>query len=185
MAVRERLRAATLEAHERVDRCFSRYDLGHPEDYRQFLTAHHAVLPGCERILDASDAGGLIDDWARRARTPALVADLAGFGGSLVQGAPALRRLEPAAAFGMLYVLEGSRMGGAVLLRRVLAGASVRCCEATRYLRHGEGLRLWPSFLAALEASSEVREDPEAVVASAIETFGLFEHAGRMIEAAA
>lgn len=185
MSIRDRLRAATRDAHERVDRRFSGYDLGKPLDYRCFLEAHHAVLPGCERALEASAAGRLIDDWARRVRTPALLADLDCLGGTQARAAPAGRRLAPAAAFGMLYVLEGSRLGGAILARRVLDGGSPRCAEATRYLRHGEGLRLWPSFLAALEASIAVRDDPDAVVACAIETFALFEHAPGLLRAAA
>ena len=180
MLVRDRLRAVTREAHERVDRRFSGYDLGDPEAYRGFLEAHHAVLPGCEYMLEASGAAALVDDWAHRLRTPALVADLVSLGARPVRATPTLRRLTPAAAFGMLYVLEGSRLGGAVLARRVLAGASARCRGATRYLRHGEGLRLWPSFLAALEASGDVRDDPDAAVASAIETFGLFEPAASL-----
>ena len=185
MAVRERLRAATLDAHERVDRRFSRCDFASARDYRCFLEAHHAVLPGCEQLLAISGAGRLIGDWLLRVRTPALVADLAGLGLNPTPAASRTALLSPAAAFGMLYVLEGSRLGGAVLARRVLAGGNPRCNEATRYLRHGAGSRLWPSFLAALEASGEVRDDPDAVVASAIETFGLFERAAGAVEAAA
>ena len=183
MAVRERLRAATLDAHERVDRCFSRCDFARPPDYRRFLEAHHAVLPGCEQVLAASGAGRLIDDWMLRVRTPALVADLADLGMAPTPAATQTALLSPAAAFGMLYVLEGSRLGGAVLARRVLAGGNPRCGEATRYLRHGEGSRLWPSFLLALEASGDVRDDPGAVVASAIETFGRFERAAVVFDA--
>ena len=185
MPVRDRLRAVTREAHERVDHRFSRYDLGDPEQYRGFLEAHHAVLPACERMLEASGAANLVEGWAHRVRTPALVADLVDLGAHPARDAPTRKRLTPAAAFGMMYVLEGSRLGGAILARRVLAGASIQCRGATRYLRHGEGLRLWPSFLAALEASSEVHNDPDAVVASAIETFGLFEPATGLIEAIA
>lgn len=176
MPVRGRLRAATLQAHARVDLRFSQYDLGRIEQYRPFLQAHDAVLPGCERVLRASGAERLIADWPCRVRADALAADLGTVGGTSVDG-PALALLGPAAVFGMVYVLEGSRLGGSVLARRVLAGADPRCRDATRYLRHGEGLRLWPSFLAALEASAEVRDDPEAAVASAVATFGLFERA--------
>ena len=185
MSIHDRLRAATRDAHKRVDRRFSGYDLGDPLDYRCFLEAHRAVLPGCERTLEASGAGLLIDDWGRRARTLGLLADLDSLGGAPARAIPAGRWLAPAAAFGMLYVIEGSRLGSAILARRVLDGGSARCAGATRYLRHGEGLRLWPSFLAALESSVAVHDDPDAVVASAIETFALFEHAPGPLRTAA
>jgi heme oxygenase len=65
-------------------------------------------------------------------------------------------------------------MGGAVLTRRALANTDPQCRAATRYLRQGEGLPLWPSFIQALEAADAVRANPDAVVASALATFALF-----------
>jgi len=173
-SVRALLRNATQEAHRQVDTRFSRFDLACPQGYRNLLLAHAAVLPGCEASLDSSGAAALLPDWPLRRRTGALLADLAmlGAAGRPLRQAP--RRLSAADVFGMAYVLEGSRMGGAVLARRALANTDPHCRAATRYLRHGEGLPLWPSFIQALEAADGVRADPDAVVASALATFALF-----------
>ena len=62
--------------------------------------------------------------------------------------------------FGALYVLEGSRLGAKLLVPDLLAGGSTRVRAATRYLRHGEGHRLWQSFLAHLESSQATRRVP-------------------------
>ncbi len=176
-SMRQLLRDATREAHRRVDACFGRFDLASPRGYRDFLAVHGAVLPGCEASLEASGAAVLIADWPRRRRAAALLDDLAHVGAAGSTHPTALRRLSPAELFGIAYVLEGSRMGGAVLARQVEANMDPDCRVATRYLRHGAGQGLWPSFLAALEASDPVRADPDAVVAAASATFAAFAEA--------
>ena len=47
MSAHAALRAATADAHERVDGLFSRFDISDPIGYRRFLTAQAvAYLPG-------------------------------------------------------------------------------------------------------------------------------------------
>lgn len=174
---RDWLRSSTRAAHERVDARFSRFDLTTRHGYHRFLLAHHAVLPALELRLAASGAAALLADWPTRLRAPALAADLRQFGGALPvlgDGAPPL---SPPAAFGMMYVLEGSRLGGAVLARRVLGNDDPGCRTATSYLRHGERLGLWASFVAAFDASDTVRDNRDEVVAAARDAFDLFVHA--------
>jgi len=172
--VREVLRAATREAHLQVDACFARFDLACPQGYRAFLGVHGAALPRCEACLDSSGVEGLIADWPRRRRGGALLDDLAQLCVPPPAAPPPLHRLSAAEMFGMLYVLEGSRMGGAVLAARVRGNTDACCRLATRYLLHGAGQGLWPSFLAALEDSGSVRDDIDAAVAAALATFAVF-----------
>jgi len=173
---RDEIRLATRAAHERVDRLYSVFDLADPQDYRRFLIAHHDVFPQCEAILDTSGARRLVPDWTQRMRAADLATDLTLLG---IDPAPVLPAspVGEAAMFGMMYVLEGSRLGGAVLARRVLANPDPDCRAATRYLRHGEGLKLWPSFVAAFTASPIVDDHRDAVIASALRTFDMFCHA--------
>lgn len=59
----------------------------------------------------------------------------------------------PAFGAGLLYVLEGSRLGARVLARRVRrAGSDLPLA----YLAHGEDEDLWRSFLTWLEARPKV-----------------------------
>lgn len=74
----------------------------------------------------------------------------------------------------MLYVLEGSRLGGKLLLRRALANPDRQMRSATRYLGHGDGRDLWRFFLERLEASPTVASAPDAAVAGARDAFSLF-----------
>lgn len=171
------LRAATASSHERVDAAFSEFSLNDHAGYSAFLAAHHYVLPGCERALAAFGAVDMLADWAQRVRTPALLLDMAEVGVKAADSMPSLVQPSAAEAFGMLYVLEGSRLGGAVLAKRLTTNPDARCRNATRYLMHGDGMRFWPSFVAALEASDTVHDNMDAVTAGAIATFALFETA--------
>jgi heme oxygenase (biliverdin-IX-beta and delta-forming) len=76
--------------------------------------------------------------------------------------------------FGMLYVLEGSRLGARLLARNARAHADARVRSATRYLRHGENERFWQSFLSALEASEPTRRATTEAVAGAKAAFLMF-----------
>ena len=80
--------------------------------------------------------------------------------------------------FGVLYVLEGSRLGARLLTRQILASGDPHLRRATRYLRHGEGKPFWQTFLARLESSIAVRRSPERAVAGAVAAFACF--AGRL-----
>lgn len=169
-----RLKAATRQAHEIVDAHFSRFDLADRQGYRDFLAAHAAIMPRCEAVLDASGVAALLPDWEARRRTPALLADLAALDCAVVIDDDAPVALAAPEAWGMLYVLEGSRLGGAVLAGRVRANPDAHCRDAIRYLRHGQGARLWPVFLLALDCEPVTNVEFERIVAGALETFSLF-----------
>ena len=180
MSWREQLKEATRSAHQDLDSSFNRLDLTDPLDYRLFLDAHATVLPSCEATLAASGAHTLLPDWNDRIRAPALADDLATVGARRVFTTTSATPIEPAAAFGMMYVLEGSRLGGAVLAQRVQHNTDPLCRAATRYLRHGTGLRLWPLFIISLENADCIREKIDVAVAGALFTFGLFANAARL-----
>lgn len=114
VSARAALRSATRAKHDRVDAAFGRFDLTDRFSYGRFLTAHARALPAVEAAIAACEA---IPAFARR--TELLARDLAEIGLSM----PAPLALAPpeseAAAFGALYVIEGSRLGGAILARQV------------------------------------------------------------------
>ena len=166
--VRQALRAGTARHHERVDRAFATFDLGDAGSYRAFLLAHARVLPTAENAIHVA-----WDGWVRRA--PLLLEDLADLGAvadPLPKNSP---MTEPAAQWGCLYVLEGSRLGGAVLAKRVGAGLP------SRYLSAGHVDDSWRAFLKALEAAATSADTSwiEIAVAAARSVFESFEDAAK------
>ena len=112
------VRARTQDAHAAVDAAFGGYRLDDEHSYVRFLQAHARALPAAERAL-AGEPG--LPAW--RPRTALLIADLAAMGGTAPQplSMPLPKDVHPGAAYawGLLYVLEGSRLGGKLLAGRV------------------------------------------------------------------
>ncbi len=167
--LRSLLRAETAEAHRVLDEGLGRYDLADEADYRRFLRIHaHALLPLEAALADRAP-------WpAWQPRGGALRADLAALG---IAVPPPLAVAPPATAaeaWGMLYVVEGSRLGGTLLARRVGAGLPAAYLGA----RHGPGE--WRQFLDAMETDATSERYRELAVAGAQRTFAIFAEAAAL-----
>jgi heme oxygenase len=176
MTLRTTLRAATRQDHDRVDQLGGAFDLTRPSDYQAFLTAHAAVLPGVESVLNSAPPEDLPPAWLERRRTAALSADLAALGLAPPPAASPLMLPDRATRLGALYVLEGSRLGGTVLRRR-LASAQPGAPDA--YLAHGADQPFWRSFLDWLDSQVLNGPETEAAIDGARQVFRAFETAFR------
>lgn len=176
--IRQLLRTATADLHAAVDARFSADFDSDKAAYGHFLTAlSGAVLP-LEAAFEAAGVDRFLPDWPERRRAEPLRSDLVTLGLPVAVPRPVAPPRGEARLFGMLYVLEGSRLGGKLLLRRALANPDPQVRSATRYLRHGDGRDLWRPFLERLEASAAVASAPDAAVAGARDAFALFTAGG-------
>jgi len=165
MSVRAALREATTPQHQIVDAIYGKYDLSDRDSYGEFLSAHGRALPAIESALRQTALP------RRELRTALIENDLAALG----------RRLPPplcfagpqsnAAALGMLYVIEGSRLGGALLARRVPPGLPCTYLSAT----HGPGQ--WKAFGEMLDRACEGPTWLDDAIAAANRAFGLYAEA--------
>lgn len=152
ISLRDHLRAATSESHAALDDKVAAWRLQTLSGYGAFLTASAAALAPLEVALETAGVGAWLPDWPGRARRHAVAADLAGLG----LRAPEIdTAVVPSRDFGagLLYVLEGSRLGARFLARQV------RAADAglpLAYLTHGESQDLWRSFLSWLDAIPKV-----------------------------
>jgi heme oxygenase len=171
--LRTLLKEATATQHKRLDGVLAAFDLQTLTGYRRFLEINAAALIPLERAMVAGGVNELLPDWQRRARTGAILADLAAVGGTarpLAQ--PELGRLLD--LLGTLYVLEGSRLGAAYLIKHIRRSTDPRVHDATAYLGHGAGEQLWPGFVALLEDYADELADPDEIAQPAQRAFELF-----------
>lgn len=159
--------------HERLDRGFANLDLCDLPDYRQFLEANAAALVPLEALATRLGASALLPDWPQRQRRDAILADLAIAGGRFQEVKAEHAPMEPAALCGLLYVLEGSRLGGRVLLDQVSRSGDERVRNATQFLEHGLAEKFWQSFVGVLNRA--IRTPQQLSQAAAAATF-TFEH---------
>jgi len=154
------------------------FDLSCRAGYVAFLSATERALRTLEPAVEAR-ALRLLPDWPERRRLAAVRCDLMQLGLALPDPpAPAPDGSGDWAAWGILYVLEGSRLGNRYLRRIVEAAAPPECRAAGRYLAHGEGAPLWQVFLTAL-GQAEAVGDPRAAVFGAREAFEVFDMAAQ------
>jgi heme oxygenase len=155
-SVRYLLRSATAKDHADVDSRFGSLIGRGAAGYLEFLLLSATAVGPIEEALREAHVERILPDWEDRSRAASLRADLAEMGvvTPMVARPPSLGG--EAHQFGVVYVLEGSRLGARVLVRRLLASPDLHTPYATRYLRHGEGLPLWQTFVGRLESSASV-----------------------------
>lgn len=174
--LRDALRAATLEAHERLHwhRGFAGIAAGQISrgEYCSLLTRLLGLYLPLELALGV-----------RPERSLWLQADLrclqASHAGSRVPLCKSLPRVDNhAQQLGVRYVIEGAALGGQFLAKRLDAVLG-HGREAGRRFFIGRGTatgRAWRSFIAELHAFDAETAPHDAVIEAALDTFGVFEH---------
>ena len=153
-----------------VDDAFSGYDLTELSGYRRFLLAHALALPAAEAALAPRLE---LPRWRERASL--LAADLAELNETMPVPLPF--DLPPAvgAAWGALYVTEGSRLGGIVLARRVPSS------YPARYLGARHESDEWRALLGAIDTTSDAGSSEwiDGAIAGAVACFTLYQKAAQ------
>jgi heme oxygenase len=178
-AVLQALRAATAELHRRLD---SRLPIARDEATLQDYVAHLRLLRPWLQALRAEIAApgvAALDAVARRidGRLQALQRDLDDAGAPDGARAGVDDRLPPppgdarAYAWGLAYAVEGSRLGAAVMRRRLLPRLAP---HPLRYFAPAEGRGAaggWPEFVAELAAAVDGPAAVEAAASGAVAAF--------------
>ena len=164
MTSSQQLRTRTSACHEAVDVAFGAHDLSRAGSYARVLVAHARALAPAEAAL--AGVPGL-PDW--RPRSNLLASDLAALGAPWPAPLP-FSIVDAAEAWGTLYVLEGSRLGNAMLARQIAADLPSAYMSA----RHDQGG--WRTLLAALDAAGQQGAAGwlDAAVRGAEATFALY-----------
>lgn len=173
-SARQLLRATTAALHAEVDARFSGPFDTDKNAYAAFLSALARVVLPLERALEQGGVERVLPDWLARRRAGALEQDLEILGMPVPAPVPVGPNSDEACLFGRLYVLEGSRLGGKLLVRRALENVDPQVRAATNFLGHGAGSDFWRGFLQRLEASEAVAAAPERTILGAREAFSLF-----------
>jgi heme oxygenase len=172
---RAALRQGTAADHARLDALFGGFQLNDANDYRAFLTAHAMALTAIENALDATGFADVLGDWPQRKRGDAIAADLAELGEAVPPPLPAPPLATPAARWGAAYVIEGSRLGGALLARSVPEGLP------KSYLGTPQTPGAWRTFLQKLDEALPLTQDIVLATESARATFAVFDKAGHRV----
>jgi heme oxygenase len=168
------LRRRTAAAHADLERALEAQQFFHSlQGYRSFLLRWHWLQLAAERAFVQAHAEAVIADWGERCRAGLIEQDLRWLGHTGATHTETLAGVEGAAeVLGVAYVLEGSTLGGALLLPR-LAHLGVTAQAGGRFLdAHGERRgSMWRRFLATLAEWESRGIDRERVADAAGRAF--------------
>jgi heme oxygenase (biliverdin-IX-beta and delta-forming) len=174
----KRLKAATHSTHERLDQRIMRADpFADRQRYGCFLVMQYRFHRDLDALFSNPELDALLPDLAGRNRLGLIAQDLTDLGLELPQTTepPVFSAGQPvdmAEALGWLYVIEGSNLGAAFLLKY----AAKLGLDETFGARHlagsptGRGLH-WRTFTAALDGISLSPEAEERTIAGAESAF--------------
>jgi heme oxygenase (biliverdin-IX-beta and delta-forming) len=184
--VLERLRADTRSLHESVEK---RVDLLHrcatKEAYRGLLVQMFGLHAAIETVLSRLDWSAAGIDLARRRKTHLIRADL-----TFLDGAEAEEKAQPplvgdcvpeartlAEGFGCLYVVEGSTLGGQVILQQLKKTLNMgQGNGASFFASYGREVgSMWRAFGEAAKSHCTTESRIREAVGAAITTFQAFE----------
>lgn len=181
--VRTLLKRATQGLHDDVER---HLDLNRPrwtaESYRRLLERFLGIYFPLEQLLDRVNwmDSGIV--FSARRKVHWLEADLVHFGlqpaalGDLDLCRNLPRLDDMVSGLGALYVLEGSTLGGQVILRNLRPQLGLSPETGGRFFSsYGADVgAMWRGFLAVLEQHGGEAAAEQAIVRGAVETFSAF-----------
>lgn len=178
IGLRRQLQEATADAHASIERVIAfdaaAWPLARYHEYLQRMHAfHRAVEP---LLLRTSLPLGLA--LPARMKTAWLEQDLACFGVAPLDTRPdAPATLEADAAWGWMYVMEGSTLGARTLYPALVQRWSLAPERGARYLQgYGKATAaMWKAFTAALDAAPSQGIRPQAVAGAANDAFRALE----------
>ena len=169
------LRSATHAAHERLDRAIM---LARPfdsiENYGRFLRVQYGFHRDVAPLYGAAELQDIIPGLSSLSRLKAVEADAADLGITLPEDSamPAAAGLPLPEALGWLYVIEGSNLGAAFLLKAAKK-MGLEETHGARHLAEGQMGRAvaWRMFKEGLETPQLSAEEEARAVAGACAAF--------------
>lgn len=181
----KRLRQETAESHQNLENNRLSKAILTPSvsiaDYQAYLAALFGVTVACEDQIFPS-ISHIITDLRDRYKSRLIIDDLlaTGFSEAEIDALPVYRFefSSVAEALGIMYVLEGSTLGGKILYRHVHEVLGLTPENGASYF-WGYGAQtgnLWKSFISSLTQFVDEHDERDAVIASAKKTFTIIDN---------
>ncbi len=150
-----------------------------PEDYIHILQHFYAYFGALEDQINKYIGAEQLGDYADRRKTLSIKNDILAFGGEVPEKAGAARLPEIGnvlQAFGALYVIEGSTLGGQYISKMISKQLDLSGSAGISFFEsYGDDtMDMWNRFKTVLEQQSATQDDADVITAAANETFARF-----------
>jgi heme oxygenase len=177
----EQLKAETLSNHQQLEKkLISRLKgMKGLEDYIQILQIFYAYFGALEDQINKYIGPDQLSDYSERRKTLSIKNDILDLNGEVPEKAmgadlPVIENVLQ--AFGALYVIEGSTLGGQVISKMISKQLGFATDQGLSFFKsYGEEtMSMWNSFKLVLERHAETQPQADAITQAANETFGKF-----------
>lgn len=166
------LQRETAKLHLAVDQKISGFLDNNANGYRKMLALHGQIIPGAEDFLKKHKHLKDMPDLDSRWRSEAIRSDLETLDETPLPAIDMSFLNAQPFSVGVMYVLEGSRLGGRMIANQLGNVATAELPK--RFLMHGSEQRLWNSFVAWLNVLQWSAQEERLAVQGAKEVFSAY-----------
>ena len=176
----DKLKIRTLVSHQELEKLLVQHMRGMKsrDDYLNLLKYFYSYFGALEDRINLYITNKELPDYKERRKSASLAADILSLGGELPKKTPAeaLPVIENhLQAFGALYVMEGSTLGGLIISQMIRKQLGVPDQHLTFFQSYGDHLvTMWKKFKVTLDGQPENNTDAEIVITAADATFRQF-----------
>jgi len=175
------IKTATLEKHQQVEKLLvgKMKIIRCMDDYVDLLKIFYSYFGGLEQKIDAFITTENLTDYNQRRKTDSIAGDIKILGG-IVPGFAGNENLpvinNQSQAFGALYVMEGSTLGGKIIAAMLQKHLNFNNDEGLSFFNsYGDNaMQMWAIFKLVLNNVAKTGENETEVIFTANETFVKF-----------
>jgi heme oxygenase len=177
----EQLKSETLSNHQQLEKhlIVKLKGMQNPDDYIRILQIFYAYFGALEDQINQFIGVDQLQDYAERRKTESIKNDILALNGIVPEKAapgdlPEIGNLLQ--AFGALYVIEGSTLGGQVISKMISKQLALDDNAGISFFKsYGEHtMPMWGKFKAVLEHHASSQHAADVITEAANETFGKF-----------
>lgn len=148
------------------------------DDYISLLQLFYSYFGALEDRINRYIGAAELPDHLQRRKSVSLVNDIISLGGvlpekTLLTQLPVIEN--HLQAFGALYVMEGSTLGGPIISRMLAKQLNIQDSSLSFFQSYGEHLAtMWDTFRLTLNRQAETATDRETIIVAADATFRQF-----------
>lgn len=176
--ISEQLKKVTRENHQQLEKLLVILlkQVATKEDYVRILRLFYSYFGALEDEINVYIGAAELPDYHQRRKTQNIANDIKIMGGTVPGKAkgPDLPTIEnPLQAFGALYVIEGSTLGGKIIHQMMEKKINIRNTEGMSFFKgYGDQTESkWASFKEQLNSQIDNQASSAIIINSANETF--------------
>jgi heme oxygenase len=177
----EKIKEATLANHQQTEKILvgKMKSMRSVQDYVNILSSFYGYFGGLEQLIGRYINQSNLADYDDRRKTAAIAADIKALGGALPATATAdeLPQIQNhLQAFGALYVIEGSTLGGQIISKMVQQHLPMPEGKGLSFFNgYGDNMhQMWGAFKGMLNKAANSPADEQLIIAAANDTFAKF-----------